>query len=321
MPLPVLLVGFVALLVIGVGLVTTVRGGEAVVQERLGRYAEAGYDIGPAVEERPDAERRSRLTDGLNRALQGRGFADNIGVQLARADLRLTVAEFLALQVIAVIGGIAVAYLLFGGGVLLPAAAGIIGFFGPRIYVRLRQRRRLNQFNDQLGDAITQMANGLRAGYSVIQSMDYVARELPPPIALEFRRVVQEMQLGLSMEQALHNMLRRIDSDDLDLMITAINVQREVGGNLADILDTISFTIRERVRIKGEVRTLTAQGRASAYVITFLPIGLTLLLLVLNRGYIEMLFTHVCGWIMIGVGILLIASGAFALSKITNIEV
>jgi tight adherence protein B len=321
MPLPVLLVGFVALLVIGVGLVTTVRGGEAVVQERLGRYAEAGYDIGPAVEERPDEERRSRLTDGLNRALQGRGFADNLGTQLARADLRLTVAEFLALQVIAVIGGIAVSYLLFGGGVLLPAAAGIIGFFGPRVYVRLRQRRRLNQFNDQLGDAITQMANGLRAGYSVIQSMDYVARELPPPISLEFRRVVQEMQLGLSMEQSLHNLLRRIDSDDLDLMITAINVQREVGGNLADILDTISFTIRERVRIKGEVRTLTAQGRASAYVITFLPVGLTLLLLVLNRGYIEKLFTHVCGWIMIGVGILLIASGAFALTKITNIEV
>jgi tight adherence protein B len=161
----------------------------------------------------------------------------------------------------------------------------------------------------------------MRAGYSVIQSMDYVARELPPPISLEFRRVVQEMQLGLSMEQSLHNMLRRIDSDDLDLMITAINVQREVGGNLADILDTISFTIRERVRIKGDVRTLTAQGRASAYVITFLPVGLTLLLLVMNRGYIEKLFTHVCGWIMIGVGILLIASGAFALTKITNIEV
>lgn len=320
MPLPVLLVGFVALLVIGVGLVTTMRGGEAVVQERLGRYAEAGYDLGAVTEERADEERHSRLTDGLNRALQGRGFADNIGIQLARADLRLTVAEFLALQVIAVIGGIAVAYLVFGG-VLLPAAAGIIGFFGPRIYVRLRQRRRLNLFNDQLGDAIMQMANGLRAGYSVIQSMDYVARELPPPISLEFRRVVQEMQLGLSMEQSLHNMLRRIDSDDLDLMITAINVQREVGGNLADILDTISFTIRERVRIKGEIRTLTAQGRGSAYVITALPIGLTLLLLVLNRGYIEKLFTHTCGWIMIGVGILLMSTGAFALSKITNIEV
>jgi tight adherence protein B len=133
--------------------------------------------------------------------------------------------------------------------------------------------------------------------------------------------VVQEMQLGLGMEQALSNMLRRMDSEDLDLLITAINVQREVGGNLADILDVISFTIRERVRIKGEIRTLTAQGRASAYVITFLPIGLTLLLLVLNREYVMKLFTSACGWIMVGTGVILISSGAFALRKITTIDV
>jgi tight adherence protein B len=298
------------------------RSGEAVVQERLGRYAEAGYDLArPADEAVAEGEGRSALTEGLDRALQGRGFADNISTQLARADLKMTVSEFLALQVISVLSSVGLAYLLFGGGILLPAAAGVIGFFVPRIYMRLRQRRRLNQFNDQLGDAINQMANGLRAGYSVMQAMDAVAQEMPPPIAMEFRRVVQEMQLGLSMEQALTNMLRRIDSEDLDLMITAINVQREVGGNLADILDVINYTIRERVRIKGEVRTLTAQGRASAYVITFLPVGLTLLLLVLNREYVMKLFTHTCGWIMVGVGVVLIAAGAFALMKITNIEV
>jgi tight adherence protein B len=320
MPVAVVLIAGMGVLVIAVGLVTTMRGGEAVVQERLGRYAEAGYDIGPAAE---DEKRQtpSRLTEGIDQALRGRSFADNLSTQLARADLKLTVAEFLALQVIGVMFGGALGYVLFGGGVLLAAAGAVIGFFAPRVYVRLRQRKRLNQFNDQLGDAINQMTNGLRAGYSVLQAMNAVATELPPPISDEFRRVVQEMQLGLSMQQAMHNMLRRIDSDDLDLMITAINVQREVGGNLADILDVISFTIRERVRIKGEIRTLTAQGRASAYVITFLPIGLTLLLLVLNRDYMMRLFTHVCGWIMVGTGILLIASGAFALMKITDIEV
>lgn len=321
MPVPVIIVLGLALLVIVAGLVMSMRGGEAVVQERLGRYAEAGYDIGPVAEAHVDVERRSPLTDSLNRALQGRSFADNISTQLARADLKLTVAEYLSLQVIAVIAGIGGAYVLFGGGVLLPAAAGVIAFFVPRVYVQLRQRRRLNQFNDLLGDAINQMSNGLRAGYSVLQAMDSVAKELPPPISEEFLRVVQEMQLGLSMEQALENMLRRIDSDDLDLMITAINVQREVGGNLAEILDVISFTIRERVRIKGEIRTLTAQGRASAYVITFLPVGLTLLLLMLNREYIMQLFTDVCGLIMVGVGLILIASGAYALRKITDIEV
>jgi tight adherence protein B len=321
MPVAVLIIGGAALAVIVVGLVSSFRGGEAVVQERLGRYAEAGYDMGSLAEAEPAAERRSPLTEGLNKALQGRGFADNIATQLARADLKLTVAEYLALQVIAVIGGFVGAYILFGGGILLAAAVAVIAFFLPRIYLRLSQRRRLNMFNDQLGDAINQMSNGLRAGYSVLQAMDSVASELPAPISVEFRRVVQEMQLGLSMEQALNNMLRRINSDDLDLMITAVNVQREVGGNLADILDVISFTIRERVRIKGEIRTLTAQGRMSAYVITFLPIGLTLLLLVLNREYMMQMFTHTCGWIMLGVGIILIASGAFALNKITNIEV
>jgi len=321
MPVAVLIIGGAALAVIVVGLVSSFRGGEAVVQERLGRYAEAGYDMSSLAKTQPAHERSSPLAEGLNRALQGRGFADNIATQLARADLKLTVAEYLALQVIAVIGAFAGAYILFGGGILLAAAAAVIAFFVPRIYVRISQRRRLNMFNDQLGDAINQMSNGLRAGYSVLQAMDSVASELPAPISSEFRRVVQEMQLGLSMEQALNNMLRRIDSDDLDLMITAVNVQREVGGNLADILDVISFTIRERVRIKGEIRTLTAQGRMSAYVITFLPIGLTLLLLVLNREYMMKMFTHTCGWIMLGVGIILIGSGAFALSKITTIEV
>ncbi len=321
MPVPVLIVGLTSVLIIVAGLVASMRGGEAVVQERLGRYAETGYDYGRAVEKPAQEDRRSALTEGLNRALQGRSFADNLATQLARADLKLTVAEFLALQVIAVIGGVAGAFILFGGGVLLPAAAGVFGFFGPRTYVRMRQRRRLNQFNDQLGDAINQMSNGLRAGYSVMQAMDSVAKELPPPICHEFLRVVQEMQLGLSMEQALGNMLRRIDSEDLDLMITAVNLNREVGGNLADILDVISYTIRERVRIKGEIRTLTAQGRASAYVITALPVGLTLLLLVMNRSYIMKLFTETCGWIMVGVGVLLISSGAFALRKITDIEV
>ncbi len=320
MPVPVLILGILALLVLIVGIVTSRRSGEAVVQERLGRYAEAGYDLGKADEKKADEEKRSALTEGIDRALQGRGFADSMATQLARADLKLTVAEYLALHVIAVVGGVAIAYVLFGG-IPLPIVAGVVAFFVPRIYVSIRKGRRLNQFNDQLGDAVNQMSNGLRAGYSVMQAMESVASELPPPICSEFHRVVQEMQLGLSMEQALANMLRRIDSDDLDLMITAINVQREVGGNLADILDVISYTIRERVRIKGEVRVLTSQGRISGYIVSFLPFGLGLLLMVLNRDYIMLLFTHICGWIMIAVAVILIGSGAFAIRKITDIEV
>ncbi|HET6261064.1 MAG TPA: type II secretion system F family protein, partial [Chloroflexia bacterium] len=146
-----------------------------------------------------------------------------------------------------------------------------VGFFGIDWYVKFRISKRLKDFNAQLGDTISLMANSLRSGYSLLQSMELVSREAPDPIGAEFKRVVREVGLGLSAQDSLNNLLRRMPSDDLDLLITAINIQYEVGGNLAQILDTISHTIRERVRIKGEISVLTAQGRMSGYLITALP--------------------------------------------------
>jgi tight adherence protein B len=204
---------------------------------------------------------------------------------------------------------------------VLAAFAGILGYFVPRLYLGFAKRQRLNRFNGQLGDTINLLVNGLRSGYSMLQAMETVAKELPPPISEEFARVVQEVGLGLSAEQALNNMLRRIQSDDLDLMITAINVQHEVGGNLAEILDIISFTIRERVRIKGEIRTLTAQGMLSGYVISFLPIGLGLIMFLMNREYMLRMFSTTCGWIMVGVAVFGIVTGFIAIQKIVRIEV
>jgi len=135
-------------------------------------------------------------------------------------------------------------------------------------------------------------------------------------------RVVQEMQLGLTMEQALTNLLRRVKSDDLDLIVTAMNVQREVGGNLAEILETISHTIRERVRIKGEISVLTAQGRISMYVIVLLPIAIVGFLYVVNRQYISQLFNSgPCGWAMVVCSGLSITAGYFVIRRIVNIEV
>ena len=168
------------------------------------------------------------------------------------------------------------------------------------------------------------MVNGLRAGFAVLQAMEAVSRELPPPINDEFRRVVQEMQLGVSMEKALDNLLRRIPSDDLDLVITAINVQREVGGNLAEILDTISYTIRERVRIKGEIRVLTSQVMYSGRFLSMMPLIVIGILYLMNREYMMEFFKKEnvpCGYISLGVGALLIISGYFAMNKLGEIEV
>ena len=137
-----------------------------------------------------------------------------------------------------------------------------------------RRASRLKAFNKQLPDTITLIANALRAGSSFLQAIEMVVREGQPPVTTEFDRVVREVNLGLAFDVALENMVRRVRSDDLELMATAITIQHQVGGNLAEILDSIAFTIRERVRIKGEIKTLTAQQRLSGYVVAVLPIGL-----------------------------------------------
>ena len=161
-----------------------------------------------------------------------------------------------------------------------------VGAYFPRWYVGFRQRRRLASFSRQLPDTITLLANSLRAGSSFLQGIELVTREARPPISEEFERVVREMSLGVALQPALGNLVRRVASEDLELMVTAINIQSQVGGNLATVLDSIAFTIRERGRIQGEIKTLTAMQRYSGYVITLLPVGLAGLLFLISPSYI-----------------------------------
>jgi len=199
------------------------------------------------------------------------------------------------------------------------------------MYISSAANKRMNSFNGQLGDTLNLWVNALRSGYSVLQAMESIATEMPVPISREFERVVQEVRLGLGLEEALMNMYHRVPSEDLDLVITAVNIQREVGGNLAEVLDTISFTIRERVRIKGEIKTLTAQGRISGWIISLLPVGLSAILYLMNPDYVSQLWVKEapwifepvfpCGWVVIGIAITLIGIGAFAIGKIVDVEV
>lgn len=249
--------------------------------------------------------------------------------ELARADLKLTVAEFIGLKLGAALLGVVFGFILgranFLAQIGAAIAAAIVFSFLPNLYVNMRAAQRIKAFNNQLGDVITMMANALRGGYSFLQTLDMVSREAPPPAATEFRRVVQEVGLGRSTEEALQNLLRRMPSDDLDLLITAVTIQMEVGGNLAQILDTIGHTIRERVRIKGEISTLTAQGRISSWIITGLPIGLAMFITVVNPDYMAPLFTFGFppqAWCCMPVASLfMIAMGYFAIQKIIDIEV
>ncbi|GAB4526530.1 MAG: type II secretion system F family protein [Anaerolineae bacterium] len=295
-----------------------IGGPESAIEDRLDQFVSREVET-----RREETTQRtpSVFTKSIDQAVAGRGFAQDLSTQLARADLKLTPGEFIVLTITSILGTGLIAYIVMHQNPFLTFGGLVLGFFLPRFYMKFRQAKRLKDFNNQLGDAINLLANGLRSGYSLLQAMDAVAREMPAPISEEFQRVVREIGLGLSNERAMNNMLRRIPSDDLDLMITAINVQHEVGGNLAEILETISHTIRERVRIKGEIRVLTSQQMISGYVVSFLPIGLGLILYAMNPDYMGAMFQEPCGWAMISVGVISMTVGFIAIRKIVNIEV
>ncbi len=318
-PLILLMGGGIALVLLVIGIAITVTSERSLVEERLGRYVEEQVTAKSARPEKAEA-----VKEWLNVQVEKSHWGENIARELARADLKLKAGEYLFVLVMA---GALVAFLswyFMGQNVIVAAIGFLVGTLLPRIYVRRQQSQRLLRFNDQLADMLNLMVNGLRAGFSTMQAMEAVSRELPPPISDEFRRVVQEMQLGIAMEQALDNLLRRIPSEDLDLVVAAMNVQREVGGNLAEILDTISHTIRERVRIKGEIRVLTAQVMYSGRFLSMMPLFIFLALWLINRPYMMQFFnpeTRLVGIIALVISGLMILSGYFVMRKISSIEV
>ena len=324
-PAILLLLG-VGVLVIGMGVFSLVReraaGG---VSERLDRYADAGTGAKEAKAIAAAGPRPSPIADRLNKVMERRGVGGKTATDLAQADLKMTPAEWLALRLISIIGLGALGFVIYRQSLIFVAIAAVIGFFIPSIYLNMRKGQRRTKFNNQLSDVINLWVNALRSGYSVMQSLDAMARELPAPASIEFSRVVQEMRLGIPMEVALANLLRRVPSEDLDLVITAVNVQREVGGNLAEILEVIGHTIRERVRIKGEIEVLTAQQMYGGYVIAIIPVILLLILYAINPKYVGRMVEpnsqQPCGWAMLAVGGFLILIGFLAIRKIVKIEV
>ena len=293
--------------------------GPETLESRMHRYA-GGAQV--QAQEKKAAKKERREIDPfatLSSDVADKRFASRVQRDLARADLRLRVAEYYYLRVGLALGLCAILFLLRDP--LSALVGAVLGYFVPRIWVGRRIGGRLNAFNKQLPDTITLLSNSLRAGSSFLQSIELVSRESPAPMGSEMGRVVREVNLGLGMEEALANMVRRIKSDDLDLMVTAIGVQQQVGGNLAEILDTIAFTIRERVRIKGEIRTLTAQGRYSGYLVAFLPIGIMITLNFINPEFMQPLFTELIGQALLALGAIMMAVGFFAIRKITDIKV
>lgn len=284
--LPFLIAGIAALAIIAIAAGIAMSGGGGGMSARLERYA-AGRE--PSESEK--GEQESAVVASISRAIEGQDMASRLATDLARADLKMKPAEFLLAWGMSPVFFVFIAFVLgfifpgFRNPVALVAVAAL-GLWFPRYYLRRRQKARLRKFAEQLPDTITLMANSLRAGSSFLQGMELVTREARPPISEEFERVVREMQLGVALHPALNNLVRRVASEDLELMVTAIQIQSTVGGNLATVLDAIAHTIRERVRIQGEIQTLTAMQRYSGYVITLLPVGLGAILFIISPSYI-----------------------------------
>lgn len=309
--------GILTMALLVVGLIVTNSREQGLLEDRLTQFL--GEDSTQEITE----DQRRALSDWVTKRVERTSFGSRISQNLARADMKLRVGEYFALIFISVVLQGGLAWVLGGRNIISFLIGAVSGYLTPGIYVSRQQARRLARFNDQLPDMLNLMVNGLRAGYSTLQAMEAVSKELPSPISDEFRRVVQEMQLGVPMEGAFANLVRRIPSTDLDFVITAMNVQREVGGNLAEILDVISFTIRERVRIKGEIRVITSQVRVSGTILALIPIALTVILWFLNPEYL-MSFADAgpfCAIIAAVVVITLISLGYFIMTRIAQIEI
>jgi tight adherence protein B len=311
---------FLAILMFFSGMRRSMSGGATGIEQRLRDFGQREAPI--------EATRRGRqggaLYASIDRAVAGRGAAVKLAADLARADLKVTVGEFYVARVVFVSLGALLGFALpVGGHIVLALLLAVAGYVAPRLYVSSRKNRRLRAFNSQLADTIGLLSSALRSGYSMLQAMELVAREGPQPMSGEFERVVREVGLGLSPEEALANLVRRVQSDDLELLVTAINVQREVGGNLAEVLDTIANTIRDRVKLKGEIRVLTAQQQYSGYIVGLIPVGLSLILFVLNPNYMLGVFhkTVWCGWTMLTCSVVMISSGFFFIQRIVRIRV
>ncbi|OLC22692.1 MAG: hypothetical protein AUG06_05655 [Actinobacteria bacterium 13_1_20CM_2_65_11] len=316
----------VFLLFIGLSQMRRSAGGSEDFQARLAAYGvtTAGAQTLPP---------STGLRDTLNRVFQpaadrvGRGNVKkgkpSVAEQLNRADLKLRTSEYFMIQLGSMALFMLIALLRFGfpGGIIQIAIAGIIGYLLPGVYVKYRVGRRLRAFNGQLGDTLTLLSNALKAGYSFAQAIDTVAKNAVPPISEEFARAVREMNLGGSPDEALSNITKRIASADFDLVATAYSIHRTVGGNLAEILDNIAYTIRERVRIKGEIATLTAQARASGTLITFLPIVLATFMYFVTPTYFRPMFESFIGWALIAIGVFMIFIGNLIIRRVVAIEV
>lgn len=285
------------------------------------RYYAGGMDDQEKPQEKKSFPQRFRdlLRDGgrfLNNIRRARG----LDLKMQQAGSPLLGTEFLVLLVLSavVVGVIA---RVGSGRWYIAIMAAVLVMAAEYIYVLLRIERRASSFTNQLGDCLMMVANALRAGFSFLQAMEMISKEMEPPISEEFKHVMRDINLGNTVERALEDMDKRVGSPDFSLVVTAVLIQQQVGGDLARILDTISETIQDRIRMRREVKTLTAQGRMSGWILVFMPLAMGLFMYSMNPSYLDPLFYDPMGRMILIIAVAMEIVGAIVINRIVDIEV
>lgn len=261
----------------------------------------------------------TRLANLISKMTAKRGFTQLFEIKLKRAGMRMGGAEFMLFHLISVVI-ITLLIFLITHNFLITLFVVIIVIFAPFLLINFKTSQRIKKFNEQLPDILQLIEGALKAGYSLNQSLVMVVKESKPPISEEFNIALTEIRMGLPEKDAMDNIAKRINSELFTWVITAINIQREVGGNLAEIMGIIANTIRDREKVLRQIKSLTAEGKLSAYVLIGLPIIMGLVLSVMNREYVGLLFSTTIGLVMIGAAALLMVAGIVWILKIIKID-
>ena len=299
------------------------RHDRIIVRQRMRMYV-AGEAPRSAAETRqrqiPLLARCRRFVRRFAGQIQRIRHSRQIELLMQQAGLPLLGAEFIVLMALLSLAG-GILGMPAGHGLWGPAVGCVSGVLLCVVYLKLRIHRRQRAFSNQLGDTLLMVANAMRAGFSFVQSMDMVSREMAAPMGDEFAKVMAEIRLGATIEAALENMALRIGSNDFQLMVAAVLIQRQVGGNLAQILDTIGGTVQNRIRMKREVRTLTTQGRSSGYILAALPFAMAGILSLLQPGYLQPLLENELGRMAVAGALALEVIGFLVIQRIVDIDV
>lgn len=308
-----------------VGLRTSRR---SAMEERLDsfRSERAAAEVSPQQQQQEGPVLRKRSYSGLPILStfigQLRG-SEQVALSLEKAGLPLRVGEYYMIRYVAALVFFVLPFIFTRSlfAIVLGLGAAVLGYALPAIWVGSKKNSRAKKINTQMVEMLGMVANSLKSGYGLMQSFEFAANQLDPPLATEVKRMMRDANLGMSGEDALQAMGDRIDSPDLEMVLTAINIQRSVGGNLAEILEGVAFTMRERERIRGEISTLTSQQRMTGIIIGGLPIGMGLLFMLINPEYMGLLFTTSAGQIMLVLAVVLEFLGAMSMKKILAIEI